>query len=65
MKRLAVALAFVSPAAFAHPGLHHLNGAGHALSATDAWLTIAAVGVWALLSVALAVKLVAKRRRDR
>jgi hydrogenase/urease accessory protein HupE len=61
----AAALALPSAAAFAHPGVHHLNGVGHSVAGSDEWLTIAAVALWALLQAGLLAGLYLKRRRDR
>jgi hydrogenase/urease accessory protein HupE len=50
MKRIitAVALAASTTAAWAHPGVHHLNGVGHSVTGSDTWLAVAAIGVWAI-----------------
>jgi hydrogenase/urease accessory protein HupE len=60
---LGAAAALTAGFAHAHPGVHHLNGVGHSVAGSDEWLTIAAVGVWALLQAGLAVGLYLKRRR--
>jgi hypothetical protein len=60
----AVLLAASAGIAQAHPGVHHLNGVGHSIAFADE-LTLAALAVWAVAMVALAAKLVSKRRRDR
>jgi hypothetical protein len=65
MKRLSlIATAVVSAAssagAFAHPGIHHLTGAGHSLGMSDA-ATFAFVGVWLLAQTAFIAGWLIKR----
>ena len=67
MKTIALVIAavlapLVPLVAHAHPGIHHLNGVGHSVTGSDEWLTIAAVGLWALLQAGLIVALLKKKR---
>ena len=60
---LGAAALISSATAYAHPGIHHLNGVGHSLAGADEWLTTAAVALWALGMAAIAVGLLKKRRK--
>jgi hypothetical protein len=62
-KAILGAAALFSSAAYAHPGIHHLNGVGHSLAGSDEWLTTAAVALWALGMAVIAVGLLKKRRK--
>jgi len=52
--------AVLSIGVHAHPGVHHLTGAGHSGSDT---LVLVAVAAWLLLSAGLVIGLALKRRR--
>jgi hydrogenase/urease accessory protein HupE len=64
MKRILTVTALLSStAAWAHPGVHHLNGVGHSVTGSDTWLVVAAVGIWALAQ-AVMVRAWMKRRES-